>query len=229
MSCSSSNLVELLLIIAAGSLCSTIWSSPLLLAPFALTLLQRSGCVTARLLSGSDGKGKPDDPIEGKLQDTADCMLACIWECAVPHAGRFDTPANAASAAAVGECKACMAEWVGKDSDAGFGAAPALATIPDRLGHSSSLDIDAALSAVTMSEKVVGHRFAARWLKCVQTFTRSSETGKVTIPRVGPTEQPKIVLWDSLKHELVLICLGDIPATIRLFVSHVALDVAVVP
>jgi hypothetical protein len=214
--------------IVAGSLCSTIWSSPLLLAPFALTLLQRSGCVTARLLSGSDGKGKPDDTIDGKLQDTADCMLACIWECAVPRAGRFETPANDACATAVGEVKTCMQSWVHKDARLGDAIA-AVTTIPDRIGRSSSLDIDAVLSAVTMSEKVVGHRFAARWLKCVETFTRPSETGKVTIPRVGPTEQPKIVLWDSLKHELVLICLGDIPATFRQFVSHVALEVAVVP
>jgi hypothetical protein len=158
-------------------------------------------------------------------------MLACIWECAVPDAGRFDTPANDASAAAVRECKACMAEWADNDSpDAGFRAtAAALTTIPGPLGPDASLDIDAALSAVTMSEKVVGHRFAARWLKCVQTFALPSETEGVTIPRVGPTEQPKIVLWDLLKHELVLFCLGDIPATIRQFVSHVALDVAVVP
>ncbi len=184
---------------------STIWSSSLLLAPFVLRLLQWQNVAYRPVRMTAHHNGR-------ELQSTADCMLACISELAIPAPDRFQPPATNADnvAAAVAAFRREMAILAGPDGDLCTAAAE-VATIPGLLSADAGpATVGGVLSRVTMSEVIVGHRFAERRVACLAKARKSSE-------------QTQIALWDSLKNEVVLHFLMKTSATISGFVATVAL------
>jgi hypothetical protein len=151
--------------------------------------------------------------IDRSLQSVVDCMLVCVWEHAAPAADRISR--SDVTSAAVDKFRACMVasafDAAGLQQAAG-GVAAIAGWIDD---EGKAAIVDSTLRRVTMSEKVVGHRFAARWRECLETV------GTRAAARVsGSSEQAKIVQWDALKHEVLLHLLKGTSATVSGFVSH---------